>query len=155
MPAVQPGAWGIDIGQCALKAIRLANINGTVTATAFDFVEHPKRSVVFFARKSKSGTTECFILHRAPDADGKFDGKDLYAMARGCAISDASTSTANFNGGTLNATAVTFGEKISTAQLRKNDALEYMNTMMSLPAFQEWTTAGLAETLVIEKFETV
>jgi glutathione S-transferase len=32
---------------------------------------------------------------------------------------------------------------------------DYMNTMMSLPAFQEWTRAGLAETLVIEKFETV
>ncbi len=30
----------------------------------------------------------------------------------------------------------------------------YMDTMMSLPAFQEWTNAGLAETLVIEKFET-
>ena len=29
----------------------------------------------------------------------------------------------------------------------------YMDTMMSLPAFQEWTRAGLAETLVIEKFE--
>ncbi len=31
---------------------------------------------------------------------------------------------------------------------------DYMETMMSLPAFQEWTRAGLAETLVIEKFET-
>jgi glutathione S-transferase len=31
---------------------------------------------------------------------------------------------------------------------------EYMDTMMALPVFQEWTTAGLAETLVIEKFET-
>ena len=29
----------------------------------------------------------------------------------------------------------------------------YMDTMMSLPALQEWTSAGLAETLVIEKFE--
>jgi glutathione S-transferase len=35
------------------------------------------------------------------------------------------------------------------------DAGSYMDTMMSLPAFQEWTRAGLAETLVIEKFETV
>ena len=35
------------------------------------------------------------------------------------------------------------------------EARDYMNTVMSLPAFQEWTTAGLAETLVIEKFETV
>jgi glutathione S-transferase len=32
---------------------------------------------------------------------------------------------------------------------------DYMDAMMSLPAFQEWTRAGLAETLVIEKFETV
>jgi glutathione S-transferase len=31
---------------------------------------------------------------------------------------------------------------------------EYMNAMMSLPAFQQWTSAGLAETIVIEKFET-
>jgi glutathione S-transferase len=30
----------------------------------------------------------------------------------------------------------------------------YMDTMMSLPAFREWTAAGLAETLIIEKFET-
>jgi glutathione S-transferase len=35
------------------------------------------------------------------------------------------------------------------------EAQDYMNTMMSLPAFQEWTTAGLAETLLIERFETV
>jgi glutathione S-transferase len=31
---------------------------------------------------------------------------------------------------------------------------DYMDTMMALPAFQEWTRAGLAETLLIEKFET-
>jgi glutathione S-transferase len=30
---------------------------------------------------------------------------------------------------------------------------DYMETMTALPAFQEWTRAGLAETLVIEKFE--
>ena len=35
------------------------------------------------------------------------------------------------------------------------EAQDYMNTVMSLPAFQEWTTAGLAETLLIERFETV
>ena len=33
-------------------------------------------------------------------------------------------------------------------------AQAYMETMMALPAFAEWTRAGLAETLVIEKFET-
>jgi glutathione S-transferase len=30
---------------------------------------------------------------------------------------------------------------------------DYLETMRSLPAFAEWTSAGLAETLVIEKFE--
>jgi glutathione S-transferase len=32
---------------------------------------------------------------------------------------------------------------------------DYMAAMISQPAFQEWTRAALAETLVIEKFETV
>src|SRR5450759_1852926 len=35
------------------------------------------------------------------------------------------------------------------------EARHFMDAMMALPAFQEWTSAGLAETLVIEKFETV
>ncbi len=35
------------------------------------------------------------------------------------------------------------------------EAKAYMETMMALPAFQQWTRDGLAETLVIEKFETV
>jgi glutathione S-transferase len=30
---------------------------------------------------------------------------------------------------------------------------EYMDAMMALPAFRQWTEEGLAETLVIEKFE--
>ncbi len=36
------GVWGIDLGQCALKAVRLQDVNGQLTATAFDYVEHPK-----------------------------------------------------------------------------------------------------------------
>jgi glutathione S-transferase len=31
---------------------------------------------------------------------------------------------------------------------------EYMDAMMALPAFRQWTEEGLAETLTIEKFET-
>jgi type IV pilus assembly protein PilM len=38
----QPGVWGIDLGQCALKALRLEDVEGQVTATAFDYVEYPK-----------------------------------------------------------------------------------------------------------------
>src|SRR5271163_2419205 len=38
----RPGVWGIDLGQCALKAIRLEEIDGKIKATAFDYIEHPK-----------------------------------------------------------------------------------------------------------------
>jgi type IV pilus assembly protein PilM len=35
--------WGIDIGQCALKALRLQSAaDGTVEITHFDLIEHPK-----------------------------------------------------------------------------------------------------------------
>jgi type IV pilus assembly protein PilM len=41
--AKQPlGVWGIDLGQCALKALRLEVGENGVVATAFDYVEHPK-----------------------------------------------------------------------------------------------------------------
>src|SRR5438034_4365953 len=39
---VTNGVWGIDNGQCALKALLLEMIEGKPTATAFDYVEHPK-----------------------------------------------------------------------------------------------------------------
>jgi type IV pilus assembly protein PilM len=41
MPLTQ-GVWGIDVGQSALKALRMEVIDGVPTATAFDYVEHPK-----------------------------------------------------------------------------------------------------------------
>ncbi len=37
----------------------------------------------------------------------------------------------------------------------ESNARGYMDAMMALPAFRQWTRAALAETLVIEKFETV
>src|SRR5207244_6182173 len=40
--AKRPGVWGIDLGQCALKAIRLEVEDGQVRTTAFDYIEHPK-----------------------------------------------------------------------------------------------------------------
>lgn len=43
MAATKPGVWGIDVGQCALKAIRLERTKeGQIVATAFDYIEHPK-----------------------------------------------------------------------------------------------------------------
>ena len=34
--------WGIDIGQCALKALKLSDVEGQIQVEAFDVVEHPK-----------------------------------------------------------------------------------------------------------------
>src|SRR5947208_1395585 len=34
----RPGVWGIDLGQCALKAIRLEVEDGEIKATAFDYI---------------------------------------------------------------------------------------------------------------------
>src|SRR5215510_16124904 len=42
MATPRPGVWGIDLGQCALKAIRLQEVDGEIKATAFDFIEYPK-----------------------------------------------------------------------------------------------------------------
>lgn len=42
MTAPLTGVWGIDLGQCALKALRMELQDGAVTATAFDYIEHPK-----------------------------------------------------------------------------------------------------------------
>ena len=39
---IPTGVWGIDLGQCALKAVRLQEVDGQLTATAFDYVEYPK-----------------------------------------------------------------------------------------------------------------
>jgi hypothetical protein len=56
------------------------------------------------------------------NGDGKFDGKDLYMMARGAAIADARGGT------TLTATASSFGTALHSAVLVKNAALDWMNT---------------------------
>ena len=42
MAARPSGVWGIDLGQCALKAIRLEVKDGQPVATAFEYIEHPK-----------------------------------------------------------------------------------------------------------------
>lgn len=41
--AKQQAAWGVDIGQCALKALRCnLGADGQVTAIGFDYIEYPK-----------------------------------------------------------------------------------------------------------------
>lgn len=42
--AAKSGVWGIDIGHCALKALRCEydSENSMLVATAFDYIEHPK-----------------------------------------------------------------------------------------------------------------
>ena len=41
--ATSNAVWGIDIGQCALKAMRCTlDADGNMVADAFDFIEYPK-----------------------------------------------------------------------------------------------------------------
>jgi len=40
--AAKKAVWGIDIGQCALKALKLTEIEGQLQVAAFDVVEHPR-----------------------------------------------------------------------------------------------------------------
>lgn len=42
MAANIPAVWGIDLGMCALKAVKLEVKDGQVVATAFEYIEHPK-----------------------------------------------------------------------------------------------------------------
>jgi glutathione S-transferase len=45
--------------------------------------------------------------------------------------------------------------RFRTYDIKVSPAVQaYMETMLALRAFKEWTEAGLAETLIIEKFET-
>ena len=39
---LQPGAWGIDIGSCAFKAVRLQMVDNKVTVAAVDYIEYPE-----------------------------------------------------------------------------------------------------------------
>ena len=36
------GVWGIDIGQCALKALRCVKRDGQIVADAYEYIEYPK-----------------------------------------------------------------------------------------------------------------
>ena len=42
--AKSSAVWGIDIGQCALKALRCrpGETDDVITADAFDYIEYPK-----------------------------------------------------------------------------------------------------------------
>jgi len=40
--ATQKSVWGIDIGQVALKALKLRSVDGELQVEAFDIIEHPK-----------------------------------------------------------------------------------------------------------------
>jgi hypothetical protein len=57
------------------------------------------------------------------DADGDFDGEDLYLLARGAALADNASSTT-----LTNASGATFGDRIRKGVLRKNAALDFMQT---------------------------
>ncbi|MDB5171573.1 MAG: hypothetical protein JWN51_346 [Phycisphaerales bacterium] len=61
------------------------------------------------------------------NGDGRFNGQDLYLLATGAALSDASGS--GFTNGTLGtASGATFADQVRNGVLRKNTALDYMQS---------------------------
>jgi hypothetical protein len=56
------------------------------------------------------------------NADGKFDGRDLDALARGASLADTNTGTQ-----LTSASGPTFGDQVRRGVLRKNAALDYLN----------------------------
>src|SRR5215831_14019219 len=77
MALPEPGVWGIDLGQAGLKALRMRIVDDQVTATAFDYVEHPKilsqpdadpdqltreALVKFLSRNNVRGDTVCISV---------------------------------------------------------------------------------------------
>src|SRR5205823_850016 len=61
------------------------------------------------------------------NSDGKFDGKDLYLLARGAALAD-NTSTDQLTA----ASGSEFGDQARNGVLRKNAALDYLDTTFAL-----------------------
>ncbi|HEX3357458.1 MAG TPA: PEP-CTERM sorting domain-containing protein, partial [Tepidisphaeraceae bacterium] len=119
----------LDTGANASANIDVANVSVS-NNTKFTGI-----SAALDSMNGGSGPTKGDLIVMGDfNGDGKFDGKDLYLMARGAAVSDASSNATNFNGGTLTATASTFGDAVRSAQLRKNDALDYLNTHIPLGA---------------------
>jgi PEP-CTERM motif len=61
------------------------------------------------------------------NGDGRFNGQDLYLLATGAALSDASGS--GYTNGTLGtASGATFADQVRNGVLRKNTALDYMQS---------------------------
>jgi hypothetical protein len=56
------------------------------------------------------------------NADGRFDGRDLDALARGASLADTNTGTQ-----LTGASGATFGDQVRHGVLRKNAALDYLN----------------------------
>ncbi|MDB5292095.1 MAG: hypothetical protein JWL69_3336 [Phycisphaerales bacterium] len=67
--------------------------------------------------------------------DGKFDGKDLYLIAHGAALSDAS-GPGYTNGQLTTASGPNFADQLRNGVLRKNDALDYFDQHIAQGASQ-------------------
>jgi hypothetical protein len=74
------------------------------------------------------------------NADGKFDGKDLYSLARGAALADTNTGTQ-----LTSASGATFGDQVRRGVLRKNAALDYLNTNATAQQRADAAVAGHVE----------
>src|SRR5439155_2071583 len=92
-------------------------------STSWDDASDPNSRVVsgaFTADMAFTPTKGDLIALGDFNSDGKFDGKDLYLMARGTALADNASST------TLSGGSNAFADKVRSGVLRKNAALDLL-----------------------------
>jgi hypothetical protein len=115
--SAQAAQAALDSGSMAAANINVADVSVS-NSTKFTGISSALDSMNGGTGPSKGD----LIVMGDFNGDGKFDGEDLYLMARGAAVADARGGT------TLTATAANFGDKVRSAVLVKNAALDWLNT---------------------------
>lgn len=144
----QNGIRDFSAIKAALPAVQaLYNADNTAsvfTASVLNSTKISGLAAPLGGMKGQDGTTGAtkgdLIVMGDYNGDGVFDGKDIFALAHGAAVSDA-PGTPGYTGGTLSiASGQSFGDSLRGSTLRKNDALDYMKSQTgnTADAFQNF-----------------
>ena len=78
--AKSSAVWGIDIGRCALKALRCRMDGDAVVADGFDYIEYPKLLTPARGRRPAAGERSARAVPLAQQREGG-QGRDLASRA--------------------------------------------------------------------------
>lgn len=96
--------------------------SGSINSTTIVGLASPLNSMTGYNNTAGAKKGDLIVMGDY-NADGKFDGKDLYQLAHGAALAD-STATDTLTA----ASGATFADQVRHGVLRKNAALDYMQT---------------------------